>query len=280
VRTWRCPAGDEGRGAQVVQDIRAAQLRHPGIITVHDVVEEDGRPWIVMELLSGRSLEQADPMPPERAARVGLEVLSALRAAHAQGVLHRDVKPANIFQRDDGRIVLTDFGIASLDGDASLTRTGALMGSPAFMAPERARGEPGGPESDLWSLGITLYALVERRTPFSRETVMGTLSAVLTAPPAPPRSAGPLAPVLLALLTKDPPAQPFRDLRGLGDQAYLHESPDPAGGDAAVVLRLSNVIVEVRHGTRGARNAQDGLRSGALQLARWAVAALVVNGRK
>ena len=200
---------DEGRrraaARRMLREARsAALLRHPAIITVHDVVEQDGRPWIVMELLSGRSLEQEEPMPPARAARIGLEVLDALRAAHARGVQHRDVKPANIFLRDDGRAILTDFGIASLEGDVSLTRTGALIGSPAYMAPERVRGESGGPASDLWSLGATLYALVEGRTPFDRATVMGMLGAVLTDPPAPPRAAGPLGPVLLALLAKDP----------------------------------------------------------------------------
>lgn len=186
----------------------AALLKHPSIVTVHDVVDENGRPCIVMDLLPGRSLDAVlsgdGPLPPERAAQIGLDVLGALRTAHERGVLHRDVKPANIFLRDDGRAVLTDFGIASLAGDTTLTETGALIGSPAYMAPERVRHENSGPESDLWSLGVTLYVLVEGRTPFSRTTVMGTLGAVLTEPVEPPRKAGPLAPVLMALLAKDP----------------------------------------------------------------------------
>ncbi|GAA2430377.1 hypothetical protein GCM10010191_49920 [Actinomadura vinacea] len=169
----------EARRERVVQRAlhearAAARLRHPGIVTVHDVIYADGRPWIVMELLSGRSLDavlQDDgPLEPRRAAALAAEVLDALGTAHEQGVLHRDVRPADIFLRDDDRAVLTDFGIATLAGDASLTRPGALIGSPAYMAPERVRGEPGGPPSDLWSLAATLYALVEGHPPFDRPT--------------------------------------------------------------------------------------------------------------
>ncbi|GAA2097109.1 serine/threonine-protein kinase [Actinomadura alba] len=217
----------------------AANLDHPGIVTVHDVVEYDGRPWIVMELLSGRSLdrvvERDGPFEPRRAAAIGDEVLDALRHAYARGVLHRDVKPANIFLRDDGRTVLTDFGIATLAGDAPLTRPGALMGTPAYMPPERVRGKPGGAASDLWSLGVTLYVLVEGRRPFDRASVMAVLGAVLTEEPAPPRRAGPLAPVLLALLAKEPAARPDpesaqRVLRRIadGDEVTTPPATDPA----------------------------------------------------
>jgi serine/threonine protein kinase len=160
-----------------------------------------------MDLLPGRSLEKEGPMPPDRVARIGLDILGALRVAHAQGVLHRDVKPANIFLRDDGRAVLTDFGLASLEGETPLTQEGHLVGSPSFMAPERVRHEPSGPASDLWSLGATLYALTEGRTPFSRATVMGTLGAVLTEEPARPQAAGPLGPLIMAMLVKDPAAR-------------------------------------------------------------------------
>ncbi|MGI8334854.1 protein kinase domain-containing protein [Actinomadura scrupuli] len=209
--------------ARVLREARAAAaLRHPAIVRVHDVAEQDGRPWIVMELLAGRSLEQEQPMAPGRAARIGLDVLAALRAAHERGVLHRDVKPANVFLRDDGRAVLTDFGIATLEGDVSLTRTGALIGTPAYMAPEHARGETGGPPADLWSLGATLYALVEGRTPFARTTVMGTLSAVLTEQPDPPLRAGPLTGTLLALLAKDPAVR----LNAQGAEAGLRAVAD------------------------------------------------------
>ncbi|MBX6768910.1 MAG: serine/threonine protein kinase, partial [Actinomadura rubrobrunea] len=199
----------EHAARRAIREARAAAaLDHESIVTVHDVVMDEGRPCIVMDLLPGRSLDAvlADrgALPPDQAARVGLDVLRALRAAHARGVQHRDVKPANIFLRDDGRAVLTDFGIAALEGDATLTREGSLIGSPAYMAPERARHERGGPESDLWSLGATLYALVEGRPPFARATLMGTLAAVLTEEPAPPRAAGPLTPVIMGLLVKDP----------------------------------------------------------------------------
>ncbi|MEU5987870.1 serine/threonine-protein kinase [Spirillospora sp. NPDC047418] len=189
----------------------AALLQHRSIVTVHDVVMDEGRPCIVMDLLPGRSLDTilADegPLPPDRVARIGLEIVGALRAAHAQGILHRDVKPANIFLREDGAAVLTDFGIAALEGEATLTRPGSLIGSPSYMAPERARHDNGGPASDLWSLGATLYALTEGRSPFARSTVMGTLGAVLADEPDPPRAAGPLAPLLERLLVKDPVAR-------------------------------------------------------------------------
>ncbi|MDN3358071.1 serine/threonine-protein kinase [Actinomadura sp. DC4] len=186
----------------------SSRLRHASIIRVHDVIAEDDRPWIVMELLAGRALDEAGPLPPARAAAIGLTVLEALGAAHAQGVLHRDVKPGNVFLCDDGRVVLADFGIASLAGDVSLTVAGGLVGSPGYIAPERLRDEPAGPPSDLWSLGATLYTAVEGRSPFERRTVAGVLGAVLTEEPRPPERAGPLAPVLLALLEKNPARRP------------------------------------------------------------------------
>ncbi|WP_433474242.1 serine/threonine-protein kinase [Spirillospora sp. CA-142024] len=224
----------------------AARLRHPSIITVHDVVLADGRPWIVMELLSGRSLDRIvkddGPLDPRRVAALGIEMLDALSTAHEHGVLHRDVKPANVFLRDDGRAVLTDFGIASLAGDVPLTRPGALIGSPAYMAPERIRGEPGGPPSDLWSLGATLYALVEGRTPFARSTPMGVLGAVLADEPAAPRRAGPLAGLLLRLLAKDPDARPTADQvrrelaesAGIAQSGEVIEDPGPSTRPASV----------------------------------------------
>ncbi|TDE19224.1 serine/threonine-protein kinase [Actinomadura sp. 6K520] len=199
----------------------AALLQHRSIVTVHDVVVEGGGPCIVMDLLPGRSLDavlaDSGPLPPGRVARIGLEILGALRTAHAQGVLHRDVKPANIFLREDGRAVLTDFGIAALEGEATLTRPGSLIGSPAYMAPERVRDDLSGPASDLWSLGATLYALTEGRPPFARGSMMGTLGAVLTDAPDPPRAAGPLEPLLRRLLVKDPAAR----LDAEAAEAYL-----------------------------------------------------------
>ncbi|XRQ05544.1 serine/threonine-protein kinase [Actinomadura welshii] len=190
----------------------AALIDHPGVITVHDVVIEDGRPWIVMELVSGDSLDEVvrrdGPCPPALAAWIGLAVLDALDAAHAKGIVHRDVKPGNVLLAEDGRVVLTDFGIASIDADPGLTRTGTFVGSPGYVAPERLQERPGGPESDLWSLGATLYAAVEGRPPFQRDGPMAVLGAVLTEDPAPPRLGGPLAPLLWYLLRKDPSARP------------------------------------------------------------------------
>ena len=199
----------------------AARLHHPNVTTVYDVVEEDGRPWLVMEHVPAPSLqdlvEERGPLPPPFVARVGLDVLSALEAAHAEGIVHRDVKPANVLVCPDGKARLTDFGIATTTGDSSLTTQGALIGSPSYMAPERAAGGQPAPTVDLWSLGATLYTAVEGRLAFDRGDPVATLMAVATEPPAPMTLAGPLAPVLGGLLTKDPArratvAQARRDL--------------------------------------------------------------------
>ncbi|WP_051467934.1 serine/threonine-protein kinase [Actinomadura oligospora] len=186
----------------------AARLDHPGIVTVHDVVEEDGRPWIVMSLVRAPALDAyinrlGRPLPPARVAAIGLDLLDALRHAHAAGVVHRDVKPGNVLVRDD-RAVLTDFGIASIAGDETLTRTGVVVGSPAYLAPEQARHQKATPASDLWSLGATLYAAVEGRPPYKRDDVWGVMAALLADDPDPTRLAGPLTPVLTGLLQRDP----------------------------------------------------------------------------
>jgi eukaryotic-like serine/threonine-protein kinase len=191
----------------------AARLSHPGVAAVYDVVEELGRPWIVMELINGRSLDQiiaADgPLSPQGAAKVGSKVLAALAAAHQAGVLHRDVKPSNVLLTSDGRAVLTDFGIATAEGDPSLTQTGMVMGSPGFLAPERIRGGAATPASDLWSLGATLYAAVEGKGPYDRGGgAMTTLAAAVTEEPLPPVAGGPLSPLLHALLNRDPAQRP------------------------------------------------------------------------
>ena len=186
----------------------AARLSHPNAVTVFDVVEEAGQPWIVMSLVVADSLDdvirQRGTLTPQRTAEVGLALLSALEAAHKAGILHRDVKPSNVLIGHDGSVVLTDFGIATLEGDASLTSTGMLFGAPAYIAPERARGERPGPASDLWSLGATLYTAVEGRPPFERDSPMATLTALVSEALVPPRSAGPLRPALMALLDRDP----------------------------------------------------------------------------
>ncbi|MEU5075029.1 serine/threonine-protein kinase [Streptomyces asoensis] len=186
----------------------AARVANRNVVTVYDVATQDGRPWIVMEIVHGISLAELldaeGPLDPARAARIGAEVLSALRAAHDAGVLHRDVKPANVLMSNDGRVVLTDFGIATVEGTSALTMTGEVIGSPEFLAPERALGRTPGPESDLWSLGVLLYAAVEGNSPFRHDTPLSTLRAIVDEELPPPRRAGPLAPVIEGLLRKDP----------------------------------------------------------------------------
>jgi hypothetical protein len=191
----------------------AARLSHPSVVTVFDIVEEQGRPWIVMELVPGRSLDQViaedGPLPPQHATELGTSLLGALAAAHAAGVLHRDVKPGNVLVTADGRAVLTDFGIATFEEDPGLTQAGMVVGTPGFTAPERVRGHGATPASDLWSLGATLYAAVEGRGPFDRVGGAAAISAgvaVEDAPRAP--SAGPLGPVIDALLRRDPATRP------------------------------------------------------------------------
>ncbi|MET7456979.1 protein kinase [Streptomyces sp. NPDC005574] len=186
----------------------AARVANRNVVTVYDVATQDGRPWIVMELVRGVSLADAleaeGPLDPRRAAHIGAEVLAALRAAHAAGVLHRDVKPANVLLSNDGRVVLTDFGIATVEGSSALTMTGEVIGSPEFLAPERALGRTPGPESDLWSLGVLLYAAVEGNSPFRQNTPLSTLRAIVDEELPPARRAGPLFPVIEGLLRKDP----------------------------------------------------------------------------
>ncbi|MGA4958068.1 serine/threonine-protein kinase [Streptomyces lavendulocolor] len=192
----------------------AARITHPGVVTVHDVLEHDDRPWIVMQYVDGPSLAEAAKAAENRridareAARIGLHVLGALRAAHGAGVLHRDVKPGNVLLARDGRVLLTDFGIAAIEGDSTITRTGELVGSIEYLAPERVRGGDPGPASDLWSLGVTLYTAVEGTSPFHHTSPLSVMQAVVTEEPPPARYAGPLAPVIVALLRKDPADRP------------------------------------------------------------------------
>jgi Tol biopolymer transport system component/predicted Ser/Thr protein kinase len=200
---------------RAMREARAAgRLNHPGIITVHDVIEHDGAPLIVMEFVRGRSLADAiradGAQPVERVAAIAAAMFAALRVAHGAGIVHRDLKPGNVLL-DGDRVVITDFGIASLAGDAQLTRSGMIMGTPTYMAPEQAEHERGSTASDLWSIGATLYAAVEGRPPFEGEGVMAVLAAVLTRDPRPPQRAGPLTPLLYALLQKDPSRRPTLD---------------------------------------------------------------------
>ncbi|MEV7006324.1 protein kinase [Streptosporangium sp. NPDC051022] len=202
---------DEGTRAahrRMMREARsAARLSHPGIITVHDVVEEDGRPWIVMELVRAWSLEQAvrrnGPLPVVEAAEIGVRMLDALCHAHAAGVLHRDVKPGNVLLTSD-RVVLTDFGIAAIEGDVSITQTGLLLGSPAYIPPERLAGQPITYAADLWSFGATLYAAVEGRPPYEGPDTVAVLGAILTQEPNRPQRAGALIAVIEGLLRRNP----------------------------------------------------------------------------
>ncbi|MEU5953323.1 serine/threonine-protein kinase [Streptomyces sp. NPDC047525] len=203
---------------RVLREARAlARINHPHVVTIHHIVDTGPHPWLVMELLPGRTLQdllEQGTLPPHEAARIGRELLSALRVAHAAGILHRDVKPANILLRGETpgsagpSVVLTDFGIATLHGSTQLTATGDLIGSPEYMAPERIRGTDQGPAADLWSLGLVLYLAVEGVSPLRRATTLATLAAVLDDPVPPPVRSGPLAPVLSALLVRDPALRP------------------------------------------------------------------------
>ncbi|QGV82625.1 serine/threonine protein kinase [Streptomyces ficellus] len=185
-----------------------ARIRNNGAVTVYDVVDEDDRPWIVMELIEGKSLADAiredGVLSPRRAAEVGLAILDVLRSAHREGILHRDVKPSNVLIADDGRVVLTDFGIAQVEGDPSITSTGMLVGAPSYISPERARGHKPGPAADMWSLGGLLYACVEGCPPYDKGSAIATLTAVMTEQLDPPKNAGPLEEVIYGLLHKDP----------------------------------------------------------------------------
>ncbi|MDN3296155.1 protein kinase [Streptomyces ficellus] len=228
----------------------AARLRgHPHVATVHDVVVHDGLPWIVMEFVPEAVdlqalIRRAGPLTPAETARVGLAVLDALTAGHRIGILHRDVKPANILLAPDasgapyGRVLLTDYGIAlqPQSGEPRLTATAGVLGTPGYLAPERARGEPPTPAADLFSLGATLYAAVEGRGPFDRADEYGTLTALLTEDPTPPVRAGAeLGAVLHGLLLKDPvrraaPEVVARGLEAARRTAAAGFGPPVAGG--------------------------------------------------
>ncbi|MFC5215451.1 serine/threonine-protein kinase [Streptomyces coerulescens] len=217
----------------------AARVDHPAAVSIHDVVvEEDGLPWIVMELVRGESLHEVlkrGPVEAPEAARIGIEVLGALRAAHTVGIVHRDVKPANVLLGPHRRVVLTDFGIAHIQGEESLTVSGEFVGSLEFIAPERMSGRGAGPASDLWSLGVLLYAAVEGWSPFRRTTLESTLAAILAAEPPEPKQAGPLGSLIVRLLVKDPGQRPDADEVGAALEAVVKgwPVPEPSGAAAA-----------------------------------------------
>ncbi|MFD7246273.1 serine/threonine-protein kinase [Streptomyces massasporeus] len=239
LRTYTDAAGPELAALQLrmQREARAAaRVRHPGVIAVHDIAQVDGRPLIVMELVDGPSLDdvlrERGTLDPGEAAGIGAKVMDALAAAHRAGVLHRDVKPGNILLDRSGRVVLTDFGIATMDdpGDGSathLTRSGELVGSLDYLAPERAQGADPGPASDIWALGATLYAAVEGSSPFRRTSTFSTLTAIVSEPLPEPRRAGPLGPVLQRLMDKRPESRPEADQA----RALLQAVADTGGTD-------------------------------------------------
>ncbi|MGW6153982.1 serine/threonine-protein kinase [Streptomyces sp. NPDC055144] len=236
VKELRFPSSidDEEKRRLITRTLREAKaiarIRNNSAVTVYDVVDEDDRPWIVMELVEGKSLAEQiredGLLEPRRAAEVGLAILDVLRAAHREGILHRDVKPSNVLIAEDGRVVLTDFGIAQVEGDPSITSTGMLVGAPSYISPERARGHKPGPAADLWSLGGLLYASVEGVPPYDKGSAIATLTAVMTEPVDPPKNAGPLEKVIYGLLAKDPEQR----LDDAGTRALLNDvlhAPEP-----------------------------------------------------
>ncbi|GHH76167.1 hypothetical protein GCM10018781_46830 [Kitasatospora indigofera] len=219
---------------RVLREARAlARLQHPNVAVIHHIVDsaEHAHPWLVMELVTGGSLADRlaqGPLGVPEAARTGRGVLAALRAAHAAGIQHRDVKPANVLLRTDGTPVLTDFGIAAMHDATALTATGSLIGSPEYIAPERIRGEEGNPASDLWSLGMMLYVAVEGHHPLRRATSLATLAAVLDEPLPPPVNSGQLGGLLSAMLARNPAQRP--DAGTIDRILAAAESGTPAPG--------------------------------------------------
>ncbi|GGW30593.1 serine/threonine protein kinase [Streptomyces galilaeus] len=247
VKELRFPGNidDEEKRRLITRTLREAKaiarIRNNSAVTVFDVVEEDDRPWIVMELVEGKSLAEViredGVLEPKRAAEVGLAILDVLRSAHREGILHRDVKPSNVLIAEDGRVVLTDFGIAQVEGDPSITSTGMLVGAPSYISPERARGHKPGPAADLWSLGGLLYAAVEGTPPYDKGSAIATLTAVMTEPLDEPKNAGPLRDVIYGLLTKDP----VRRLDDAGARAKLNavlHAPDRRETEAADATKV------------------------------------------
>ncbi|MGV9695329.1 serine/threonine-protein kinase [Streptomyces sp. NPDC003470] len=258
-----------------------ARIRNNSAVTVYDVVEEDDRPWIVMELVEGKSLAEViredGLLEPKRAAEVGLAVLDVLRSAHREGILHRDVKPSNVLIAEDGRVVLTDFGIAQVEGDPSITSTGMLVGAPSYISPERARGHKPGPAADLWSLGGLLYAAVEGTPPYDKGSAIATLTAVMTENLEEPQNAGPLRDVIYGLLTKDP-AQRLDDAGARAMLTKVIHAPAVRAGEAEpldatkVVPLPAQPDDRTRRGGTGKREEAGERLRGALRSVRKAAA--------
>jgi hypothetical protein len=258
----------------------AAQIDHPHSVRVFDVVDDDDHLYLVLELVRAASLadevRRDGPLDPRTAARVGLDVLDALEAAHRAGVVHRDVKPANVFVLPDGRVKLGDFGIASIKEDPDLTATGLVLGTPKYLSPEAARGERAGAPADIWGLGALLYFAVEGGGPFDRDGTLPTLHAVINEEPRPITRAGPLAPVITAFLAKDPAARPTdASAKAMLEQAARGESttvlaaptpvppaavrrePPRRGGGGALVAGLAALLLLGALGLVLARNTSS-----------------------
>ncbi|MDT0434197.1 MULTISPECIES: serine/threonine-protein kinase [Streptomyces] len=286
VKELRFPTNidDEEKRRLITRTLREAKaiarIRNNSAVTVFDVVEEDDRPWIVMELVEGKSLAEViredGLLEPRRAAQVGLAILDVLRSAHREGILHRDVKPSNVLlESGSDRVVLTDFGIAQVEGDPSITSTGMLVGAPSYISPERARGHKPGPAADLWSLGGLLYAAVEGAPPYDKGSAIATLTAVMTEPLEEPKNAGPLRDVIYGLLTKDP-AQRLDDAGARSMLNAVLHAPDrgraePEPLDATRVVPLPAQPGE-RSGRRG-EEAGDKLRGALRSMRKAAVGA-------
>ncbi|MDN3285258.1 serine/threonine-protein kinase [Streptomyces thermocarboxydus] len=292
VKELRFPANidEEEKRRLITRTLREAKaiarIRNTSAVTVFDVVQEDDRPWIVMELVEGKSLAEViredGLLEPRRAAEVGLAVLDVLRSAHREGILHRDVKPSNVLIADDGRVVLTDFGIAQVEGDPSITSTGMLVGAPSYISPERARGHKPGPAADLWSLGGLLYAAVEGTPPYDKGSAIATLTAVMTEPLEEPKNAGPLRDVIHGLLNKDP-AQRLDDRAARAMLTAVLSAPDTkaAHGQPADATRVVP-LPEQPGGTRdsGATRGEEAAEKlrGALRSVRKAAVAAGAAG--
>jgi serine/threonine protein kinase len=251
----------------------AARISHANVVKIYDIFEEDGYPWIVMEFVPYRSLRdmvrEQGPLHPAQAARVGLGVLAALRAAHREGIVHRDVKPANILV-GPARVVLTDFGIACAPADnPTLSTASVLVGSPSFIAPERARGRQAAPSADLWGLGASLYAAVEGRPPFDRDNVVASITAVVHDELEPAPNAGPLWPVIGGLLRKDPGE---RLDATQAEQLLRRVASAPAGHLGALPAAVAAALPPAAAGRRRPRSSAAALAGSA------AVAVMAVSG--
>ncbi|KQT89492.1 hypothetical protein ASG49_17265 [Marmoricola sp. Leaf446] len=240
----RLPGESVTDSARALREARSsAGLNHPHVVTVFDVVEEAGHLWLVMELVPGRSLSQIikqdGPLDPAVVADLGAQVADGLAALHAEGTVHRDVKPGNVLVRHDGVAKISDFGIARTAGDATLTHAGSMTGTPTYFSPSLARGGSPAPEDDVWALGATLYAAVEGRPPYAQQpNPIAVLHEIVSTPPAPPVRAGILAQALDGMLDRDPGSRWPMDeaahvLRRLADQhrgdATLHQTREQTG---------------------------------------------------